>query len=135
MSWKAGAMGAKCVAAPLTSLWLCPGYALSKPHYPQGLYFFGNKFSTELMVTLRSKLFVCVCVHVRACACVWIMPAVGTTAIWGATYWLWCATGVLCPQCCLYFCAACTEQLDPWCSRLPLQEVSDVSDTSHQGAR
>ena len=31
--------------------------------------------------------------------------------------------------------AACTERLDPWCSGLPLQEVSDVSETSHQGAR
>ena len=28
-----------------------------------------------------------------------------------------------------------TERLDPWCSGLPLQEVSDVSEMSHQGAR
>ena len=24
--------------------------------------------------------------------------------------------------------------VDPWCSGLPLQEISDVSETSHQGA-
>ena len=33
---------------------------------------------------------------------------------------------------CLYLCAACTEQLDPWCSGLPLQQVSDVSETTHR---
>ena len=56
-------------------------------------------------------------------------------ALGGGEYWLQCVTGVPCPQRCLYLCVACTGQLDPWCSSLPLQEVSDVSETSHQGAR
>ena len=50
----------------------------------------------------------------------------------GAIYRVLCATDVLCPQCCLCLCATCTEGLDPWCSGLPLQEVSNVSETSHR---
>ena len=38
-----------------------------------------------------------------------------------------CLCGGLAP-----LCGVCAERLDPWCSGLPLQEVSDVSETSHR---
>ena len=47
------------------------------------------------------------------------LTTIGSAPVWRATYWFWCVA----------------ERLDPWCSGLPLQEVNDVSETSHQGAR
>ena len=69
----------------------------------------------------------CVCVFgfaARVCVCVCVCVGRGHHT----------GYGVLQVHC-LYLCTACAERLDPWCSGLPLQEVSDDSETSHQGAR
>ena len=72
--------------------------------------------------------------HVRVSVCEYVNVC---AYVWRATCRLRCVTGVLCTaaQYCLHLCAACTERLDLWCSALPLREVSDVSETSRQGAR